>query len=239
MTVVILFIGVMVLIAGWWLSKQRLMSKPWLEESMVGDVTYETASLPTQTKIGLGVFLAVVSALFVLLISAYSMRMQAPDWRDLPIPDLLWLNTAVLVLSSIALQGAQVAARRVERGRGQMIDVKIGLLSGAAFALMFLVGQVLAWQQLTGAGYLLASNPANAFFYLLAGLHGVHLIGGLVALGRAGRKVWRDELRSRIRLSVGLCAAYWHFLLLVWLVVLGVLTGWVQDFLVICGRLLS
>lgn len=239
MTIVLLFIGVIAVIAGWWLAKQRLMSKPWLEESVAGDVAYETASLPTQTKIGLGVFLAVVSALFVLLISAYSVRMQAPDWRDLPIPDLLWLNTAILVLSSIALQGAQMAAKRVERGRGQMIDVKIGLLSGAAFALMFLVGQVLVWRQLTGAGYLLASNPANAFFYLLAGLHGVHLIGGLVALGRAGSKVWRDDKRSRIRLSVGLCAAYWHFLLLVWLIVLAMLTGWVEDFLVICGRLLS
>lgn len=239
MTIVILFMGILAVIAGWWLAKQRLMSKPWLEESVAGDIAYETPSLPTQTKIGLGVFLAVVSTLFVLLISAYSMRMQAPDWRDLPVPDLLWLNTAILVLSSIALLGAQMAARRVERGRGQMIDVKIGLLSGAAFALMFLVGQVLAWRQLTGAGYLLASNPANAFFYLLAGLHGVHLIGGLVALGRAGRRVWGDDLRSRIRLSVGLCAAYWHFLLFVWLVVLAMLTGWVQDFLVICGRLLS
>jgi len=185
------------------------------------------------------VFLVVVSALSVLLLSAYSMRMQAPDWRDLPVPDLLWLHPAILVLSSIALQGAQMAAKRVERGHGEMIDVKIGLLSGAAFALMFPVGQVLVWRQLTGAGYLLAGNPANAFFYLLAGLHGVHLIGGLVALGRAGRRVWRDDLRSRIRFSVGLCAAYWHFLLLVWLVVLGMLTGWVEDFLVICGRLLS
>lgn len=239
MAIVLLFMGVVIAIAGWWLAKQRLMSKPWLEESLVGDIAYETASLPTQVKIGLGLFLAVVSALFVLLISAYSMRMQAPDWRDLPIPDLLWLNTAILVLSSIALQGAQIAAKRVERGLGEMIDVKIGLLSGAAFALMFLVGQILAWRQLTGAGYLLAANPANAFLYLMAGLHAVHLIGGLVALGRAGRKVWRDEKRSRIRLSVGLCAAYWHFLLVIWLVVLAMLTGWVQDILVICGRLLS
>lgn len=239
MTIVVLFIAVIVVIVGWWLAKQRLMSKPWLEESAVGDVTYETATLPTQTKIGLGVFLSVVSALFALLISAYSMRMQGPDWRDLPVPYLVWLNTAILVFSSIALQGAQVAARRVERGRGQMIDVKIGLVSGAAFALLFLVGQVLVWRLLTGAGYRLASNPANAFFYLLAGLHGVHLIGGLLALGRAGLRVWRDDLRSRIRLSVGLCAAYWHFLLLVWLVVLAMLTGWVEDFLVICGRLLS
>ncbi len=70
MTIVLLFIGVIAVIAGRWLAKQRLMSKPWLEESVVGDIAYETASLPTQTKIGLGIFLVVVSALFVLLISA-------------------------------------------------------------------------------------------------------------------------------------------------------------------------
>lgn len=239
MAIIILFMVVMVVIAAWWLAKQRLMSKPWLEDSVVGDVPYAGASLPTQVKVGLGVFLAVVSSLFVLLISAYSMRMQAPDWRDMPVPDLLWLNTGILVISSIALQGAVGAAKRAAIGRGQIDDVKIGMVAGGAFAVMFLVGQILVWRQLTAAGYLLATNPANAFFYLLAGLHGLHLFGGLLALGRATRRVWRGDRRERIQLSVTLCAAYWHFLLVVWLVVLAMLTGLVEDVLEICGRLLS
>jgi cytochrome c oxidase subunit 3 len=77
----------------------------------------------------------------------------------------------------------------------------------------------------------------------MAGLHALHLCGGLVALWRSGTKVWRgqrhDWISGRIRLSVGLCAAYWHFLLFVWLIVLSMLTGLVEDVLVICGRLFS
>lgn len=243
MAAILLFVAVIAAIVAWWLSKQRLMSKPWLEEGVIGDVPLGGTPPSTQAKVGLGVFLAVVGSLFVLLISAYSIRMQAPDWRVLPLPDLLWLNTAMLVISSIALQGAQSAARRAETGRGRVDDVKIGLFGGGAFALLFLVGQVLVWRQLTAAGYLLATNPANAFFYVMAGLHGLHLCGGMVALGRTASKVWLGErpdwISGRIRLSVGLCAAYWHFLLLVWLMVLAMLAGWVEDVLAICGRLLS
>lgn len=239
MGAIILFVAIIAVIVAWWLSRQRLMSKPWLEQGVAGEGPGVRASPPLQAGVGLGVFLAVVGSLFVLLISAYSIRMQAPDWRDMPMPDLLWLNTAILVGSSVALHWAQRAARRVEFGRGELIDVKIGVLTGAAFALMFLVGQVLVWRQLTGAGYLLSSNPANAFFYLIAGLHAVHLIGGLVALGRTAAKVWQGQRRDRIRLGVRLCAAYWHFLLFIWLLVVAMLTGWVDDVLAFCGQLLT
>ena len=72
-----------------------------------------------------------------------------------------------------------------------MEGVRAGLLVGGAFAFMFLVGQLLAWRQLDAAGYFLPANPANAFFYLITGVHGVHVLGGLVALGRTAVKVWR------------------------------------------------
>jgi cytochrome c oxidase subunit 3 len=84
-----------------------------------------------------------------------------------------------------------------------------------------------------------ASNPANSFFYLLTAVHGLHLTGGLVALGRTSAKVWRGTEIADMRLSVELCAIYWHFLLLVWLVLLGLLTGWTDDFVNICRQLLS
>jgi cytochrome c oxidase subunit 3 len=185
-------------------------------------------------KIGLGVFLAVASALFVLFISAYSMRMNMVDWRALPVPGLLWFNTGVLVLSSVALQRAHVAARR------QDADGAItGLLAGGAAAVIFIVGQLLAWQQLREAGYFVASNPANSFFYLMTAVHGLHLMGGLVALGRTTTKVWRGAEIAEMNLSVELCAIYWHFLLLVWLVLLGLLTGWTEDFVNICRQLLT
>ena len=90
------------------------------------------------------------------------------------------------------------------------------------------------------AGYFLTANPANAFFYLLVALHGLHLSGGLVALGRSANRVWRGNYqRDAIRRSVGLCAAYWHFLLLIWLIVMTLLMGWADDFIELCGRLFS
>jgi cytochrome c oxidase subunit 3 len=101
------------------------------------------------------------------------------------------------------------------------------------------VGQLLAWQQLRAAGYFVTSNPANSFFYMITAAHGLHLMGGLVALGRTTAKVWRGAEMAQVRLSVELCTIYWHFLLLVWLVLLGLLTGWTDDFVDICRRLLS
>ena len=234
MSAIILFIAVIVVIVGWWLSQQRLTAKPWLEEGLSADFREQgTSSLPP-AKIGLGVFLAVVGSLFALFISAYSMRMNLVDWRTLPVPALLWFNTGVLVLSSVALQWAHVAARR-----NDMDGVIVGLCAGGASAVTFLVGQLLAWQQLSVAGYFLASNPANSFFYLITAMHGLHLMGGLVALGRTTAKVWRGAEMAKVRLSVELCAIYWHFLLLVWLVLLGLLTGWTDDVVDICRQLLT
>src|SRR5436190_3069244 len=173
-------------IAGWWLSQQRLTAKPWLEEGLIVDFREQSTSSMPPAKIGLGVFLAVVGSLFALFISAYSMRMNMVDWRALPMPRLLWFNTAVLVLSSVALQWAHLAARRNDAE-----GVIVGLCTGGASAVTFLVGQLLAWQQLSMAGYFMASNPANSFFYMITAAHGLHITGGLVVLGRTTAKVWR------------------------------------------------
>jgi len=231
---VILFMATIAAIAGWWLSQQRLAAKPWLEEGVAVDLRGESGLPVPPAKIGLGVFLAVVGSLFALLISAYSMRNTMVDWRELPLPRLLWLNTGILIISSAALQWSLMAARRNDDE-----DMLVGLLVGGASAVTFLAGQLVVWQQLNAAGYVVASNPANSFFYLITALHGLHLTGGLVALGRTSAKVWRGAPMMQVRLSVELCAIYWHFLLLVWLVLLGLLTGWTDNFVNICRQLLT
>jgi cytochrome c oxidase subunit III len=214
----ILFLAAIACIAGWWLSQQRLTAKPWLEQGVIGDPPDSGAPSLPAAKIGLGVLFAVIGCLFTLLISAYCMRMGMQDWRTMPVPKLLWLNTGVLILSSVALQQAHHSARR-----GQMGDVKIGLMAAGVTAVAFLAGQLMAWQQLAALGYGVARNPANAFFYLITGLHGLHLAGGLVALAVTGATLWRDARVEPVRLSVDLCAMYWHFLLLVWFVLFGLL----------------
>jgi cytochrome c oxidase subunit III len=231
---IILFIVTIAAIAGWWLSQQRLAAKPWLEQGVAVDFRGEGGSSVPSAKIGLGVFLAVVGSLFALLISAYSMRTNMVDWRELPLPRLLWFNTGVLVMSSAALQWAYMAARRDDI-EGSIV----GLLVAGASAVIFLAGQLLVWRQLNVAGYFVASNPANSFFYLITAVHGLHLMGGLVALGRTTAKVWRGAPMKQVSLSVELCAIYWHFLLLVWLVLLGLLTGWTDNFVDICRQLLT
>ena len=234
MTITLLFLAVIGAIAAWWLSRQRLTAKPWLEVGAIDDFPGTGALSLSAATIGLGVFLAVVGTLFALLISAYFMRMQVADWAQMPAPKLLWFNTGVLILSSVALQYAQVAARR-----GRMEDVGYGLIAGGLFAFAFLVGQLSAWLQLNAQGYFLAANPANAFFYLLTGVHGLHLLGGLVALALTADKVWWGFEVNRVRLSVQLCAVYWHFLLALWLILFSLLTPWVGDFAVICRQLLT
>lgn len=234
MVFLLIFIVALAAVIGWWLSKQRLLSKPWLEAGAAGELAGTGASNLPAAKIGLGVFLAVVTSLFALFLSAYSLRSSLGDWRPLPVPSLLWLNTGVLVFSSIALQYARNSARR-----GDLGDVQTGLLAGGISALAFVAGQLLAWQQLTDAGYFLATNPANTFFYLLTAVHGLHLLGGLVALGRAAVKVGRGRASlDGVSLSVDLCAIYWHFLLLVWLLMFGLLliesNATLADFIIRC-----
>ncbi|MBB3018213.1 cytochrome c oxidase subunit 3 [Microvirga lupini] len=231
---ILFFLSILAILATWWLSRQGLASKPWLEQG-------ETAvlpGLPVQSThpatIGLRVLLAVIGSFFALFISAYVMRMQLPDWRTLPLPPILWLNTAMLALSSIALHGATVAVRRGER-----TELKASLIAAGIAALAFLSGQLVAWQQLVGEGYRLTANPANDFFYILTGAHGLHLLGGLVALARTTEKVWRVPATEQLLLPVELCATYWHFLLILWLVLLSIWTGWAGEFVDICRQLLT
>ncbi|TIS79093.1 MAG: cytochrome-c oxidase [Mesorhizobium sp.] len=234
MSVILVFLLVIAGFAGWWLSHQRLMAKPWLEQGLIGDtIGLEGSPLPT-AKIGLGVFLAVVGCLFALLASAYFMRMALSDWQALPLPRVLWFNTGVLVLSSIALQCASVAARR-----GQIDTVRLGLVTAGLTALAFLIGQLVAWRELTADGYLLTANPANSFFYLITGMHGLHILGGLVGLSRTTAGAWNGARPERLRLSVELCAMYWHFLLFVWLAIFALLAGWAATFIEICRQLLT
>ncbi len=194
----------------------KLMVKPWIADQ--GALEEQNGFAQPAKKIALWIFLAVVSVLFSLFISAYFMRMELADGRPLADPGLLWINTALLIVSSVALQWARVSA-----DRGQFSGLKFGLLIAGAATLAFLAGQYVAWQQLIALGYFASSNPANAFYYLLTGLHGLHLLGGLVVWGMTTNKLMGGSQVDEVRVTVELCAIYWHFLLLVWLILFGLL----------------
>ncbi len=186
-----------------------------------GDIAARSA------KTGLRILMAVISSLFFLFIVAFMIRSQISDWEHLsapwkPLADpwLLWLNTAMLILGSISLQWARVSARY-----GNSRRAAEGLILAGIFTFAFLGGQLWVWQKLVNLGYYMAGNPANSFFYLLTGLHGLHILGGLVAWFRTTLKAWRGVPTQQFSDSVELCAMYWHYLLALWLVLLGLLTS--------------
>jgi cytochrome c oxidase subunit 3 len=199
---------------------RQLAEKPWEPPQGPAVALYAGRNFPhlSSPTLGLRVFLCVVTVLFSLLIVAYAERMAYEDWRPAPRQWLLWLNTASLVVSSLAFQWALISVRR-----GRVDDTKAGLIAAGLFAAVFLLGQVWAWRQLNAMIYFDVTNPAIAFFYLITALHALHLLGGLVAWGRTTAEVWREPEMARAKRLVALCTTYWHFLLALWLILFGLL----------------
>ena len=205
----------------WALLVSRLTAKPWQTKGVVGALREgPTTELPPP-QIGLFAFLGVVTSLFGLFIAAYHMRMmdgmQQGDWRHVPVPSLLWVNTVVLMLGSAAMQWAVAA-------RGEAARLRPRLLAGGLLTGAFLAGQLVAWREVSATEFFAASNPAIAFFYLLTAVHGLHLVGGLAVWAWTLKRLARPDTKpAALQLTVRLCTVYWHYLLLIWLVLFGLL----------------
>ncbi len=156
-----------------------------------------------------------VAVIFTIIFTLYLYRMEFPDWRPLPEPPLLWVNTGILFLASVALQWARVSVRA-----GRLHGAKTPFMAGGVFTWLFLAGQLWAWRELYQLGYVVEDNPSNSFFYLITTLHGLHLLGGLGAWAIAAVRLWK---KVNVGLSIQLCAVYWHVLLLVWLMMFGLM----------------
>ncbi len=217
MQVTLVFMALVMAAVIGWLLKHSLNMQPWVSDE-VADADTGTSLRMNPKALGLTTFLAVAVSLFALFVSAYTLRMEEPDWIPVKDPNLLWINTAFLVLASIAYHWTR---NQVVAGRGE--NLLAGLIAAGVLSLVFLVGQLATWQQLQEGGYYVGSNPANAFFYLLTAVHALHLLGGLYVWGRSMRRVMSGAPPDAVRVSIELCAIYWHFLLLVWVVLFGLL----------------
>jgi cytochrome c oxidase subunit III len=154
-----------------------------------------------------------IFAFFAALVIAYWWRSQTPPfWDPIPLPGALWVSTALMLASSATFEtGRRVFRQGGYRRAMQWLTVTAGL--GVAF----LISQLTAWRALVRFGAFLAANPHSTFFYLFTGLHGLHLIGGLVALLVLFlRRSVRRELVDSI-------TYYWHFLGLLWIALFSVL----------------
>lgn len=178
--------------------------------SMPGGVPVAQPHRRAASQLALWWFMGVVGSLFALMLAAYVMRMSLGDWRPLPPVNALWINTGMLVAACIVMQSAASQARRGELRRSRRDWRAAGVL-----ALAFVGGQIWVWHDLVARHYGVSGNPANSFFFLLTGLHALHLLGGLVAWACLAPRRITHAVRAR-RLS--LSAQYWHFLLALWIV---------------------
>ena len=199
---------------------QLLTEKPWEKDQIESDNQHQgqTVSL-TKQKLGLRTIMAASTVLFSLFIVAYSDRMLVSDWRSMPEPWLLWLNTGILVISSIVFHMTTKYAEK-----GIYYKTKNCLYFIGFLAYSFLIGQLIVWYQLMNTGYYATSNVANAFFYLFTTIHGLHIIGGIYFWGKTTSKFIKRSLKKEeINNLIDICAVYWHFLLAVWLVLFGLM----------------
>jgi cytochrome c oxidase subunit III len=193
-----------------------------------------------RARLGLGVGVIGIVMVFVSFTSAYIVRQGLPtldprtntlvhDWFPLPLPALLFFNTGLLLLSSVTMELARRQVRRdVPLTRViSMPGVSLSrerTLFWLAFTVVlgfcFLSGQWIVWRELAASGFYVGTSPSSSFVYLLTGTHGVHLLGGVLALVGAGATMLlRRELESRV-VVVDATAWYWHFMALLWIYIL-------------------
>lgn len=199
---------------------KQLAVKPWEHKGVIGGLKPEGVFDTAAEKVALVWFLVVASVVFSLFTVSYLIRMELPDWRPLSEPGQLWLNTALLVISSIMFQWAHNIVNN-----GQSKNLRTAFIGGGVFALLFIVGQLIVWDNLQSAGHFLAANPANSFYYLLTGLHALHILGGLWVWSKSSIRLLSGAEPQDVRLSIELCTLYWHFLLIVWLVMFALLSN--------------
>ena len=207
--------------------------QPWIADTGPIAPALTGAQIATNSRrSALKMLLSVVSIFFLLMIVAYGGRMLYQDWRPTPELNLLWANTGLLLLSSLCLQVALMWARA-----GKADWVRGALVGAGILTVVFLVGQLAAMQQLTAMVLGDFSNPSVGFFFMITGIHGLHMAGGMVALVRAISRAFGSSDVRAMEHSVSNCALYWHYLLGVWLVVFGLLfTGNNFEVLLrICG----
>ena len=166
-------------------------------------------------KFALWLFIVSVMMLFGAWTSAYIVKRGEPGWSSFELPGQFWVNTAIIILSSVTMVWAQASARK-----DRLEQTKLALGITTLLGVTFLVGQWFAWGQMVEMNYYFAgsgSNSSSSFIYVLTGFHGLHIISGVVVLVIALIATFRYKVHSRNMLRMELCSTYWHFLGGLWL----------------------
>jgi cytochrome c oxidase subunit 3 len=150
--------------------------------------------------------------MFAAFTSAYLVKMSDGNWPESELPAIMWVNTLVLLISSGTMHWSLVSARK-----DNMAQLRTGLWLTFGLGIAFLIGQYISWTDLVAGGVFFVGNAAGSFIYVLTGMHGVHLISGLVLLIFVLVAAYRFRIHSRKMTTMEMCTTYWHFLGGLWL----------------------
>ncbi|MFL6448909.1 MAG: heme-copper oxidase subunit III [Bryobacteraceae bacterium] len=197
-------------------------------QSVVTDPVARERELNSLSTVTLVVVMAIVTMTFSAMIGVFLYRSGDPKfWGHLNVPYILWLTTALLLASSFTVERAR---DRLAGGDQAAFNRIMRLTTG--LALLFLAGQVAGWFQLLGSGVKLANNPHSWFLFLFTGLHGIHILIGLVGLGyllfRTREPVSGPRFQMYTRVVARGVAIYWHYLDFLWVLMFTLLLFWKQ-----------
>jgi len=163
-------------------------------------------------KFILWLFLVSIIMLFASQTSAYLVRRAEGNWLEFEMPVIFWYSTAVLIVSSSVMQWAYFAAKK-----DQFKQLKIAISITFVLGLVFLWMQFEGWKQLVAMNVYFVGNPSGSFFYVFTGLHGFHIISGLIVLTTALIAAFKLNIHSKNLRRIQICTTYWHFLDILWL----------------------
>ncbi len=178
----------------------------------------------TTARIAVYIGMVASSMTFMALVGAMFVRRGLAtnnDWHRLPVPPLLWWNTAALLLSSVAID---IGRRAFRAGRRR--EFRVLWLTGTMLGTWFLIGQAINWKFLADNGYYMQHNPASAFFYVLTWAHAAHVIGALAALYFVACRTVFFPFIPLNRNVMEVSAIFWHFLDVMWLILMAIFVFW-------------
>lgn len=179
---------------------------------------------PAPSSTGIWVGLAAITMSFAAFTSAmFVSQGSAVEWKHISLPPILYLNTLVLIASSVILEIGRRRVAAFARGENPRRAVPLAWLCATLLVgLLFVAGQYAAWLRLRSAGLFLATSLSLSFFYVFTAMHALHVLGGLGALARVIRKLSGPVLSLR-KSTMDSTSYYWHFMGVLWLYLLLVL----------------
>lgn len=182
-----------------------------IKDIHISEVPKKTMSMNPKRFL-LWMFMVSIVMIFASLTSAYIVRQAEGNWLAYDLPQLLWTSTFILLISSFTAQLAYRAGKQDNLGA---LKGYLGL--SVVLGIIFLVTQVYAWGVLVDNDVYFVGNPAGTFLYVIMGVHGFHLVSGIIYLLIVLVRSFRYKVHSKNLLHLGLSVSYWHFLDGLWL----------------------